>query len=102
MLEDNIDLEKREKELNTALSKLSAAEEAVEGEMTCMECLQIFDNPCILQTGETYCAKCVETIKNEKKVEYTIPNKQIATLAGKFVFMKQSIAAIKAMQQEAK
>ena len=100
--QDNIDLEKREKELNTALSKLSAAEEAVEGEMTCMECLQIFDNPCILQTGETYCAKCVETIKNEKKVEYTIPNKQIATLAGKFVFMKQSIAAIKAMQQEAK
>ena len=68
--------------------------------MTCMECLQIFDSPCILQTGETYCFKCVQAVKKGEQVESTIPNKQIATLAGKFVFMKQSIAAIKAMQNE--
>ena len=99
-MQDSISLDKREKELNAAVSKLSAAEQAVEGEMTCMECLQIFDSPCILQTGETYCFKCVQANKKGGQVESTIPNKQIATLAGKFVFMKQSIAAIKAMQNE--
>ncbi len=97
--QDMMNIEKREKELKAAVSKLSAAEQAVEGEMTCMECLQIFDNPCLLPTGETYCEKCVALIKEERHIEYTLPNKQIATLAGKFVFMKQSIAAIKEMQQ---
>ena len=97
--QDMMNIEKREKELKAAVSKLSAAEQAVEGEMTCMECLQIFDNPCLLPTGETYCEKCVNAIRKERQVEYTLPNKQIATLAGKFVFMKQSIAAIKEMQQ---
>ena len=97
--QDMLNIEKREKELKAAVSKLSAAEQAVEGEMTCMECLQIFDNPCLLPTGETYCEKCVVSIKEERQIEYTLPNKQIATLAGKFVFMKQSIAAIKEMQQ---
>ena len=85
--------------MKAAVSKLSAAEQAVEGEMTCMECLQIFDNPCLLPTGETYCEKCVESIKKKGKFMYTLPNKQIATLAGKLLFIKQSIAAIKEMQQ---
>ena len=52
-----MNIEKREKELKAAVSKLSAAEQAVEGEMTCMECLQIFDNPCLLPHGRNILRK---------------------------------------------
>jgi chromosome segregation ATPase len=90
------DLKKRETELKTAVCKLSAAEEAVEGELTCMECMNVFAAPTVcLPRGDTYCAKCVPV-----GITDTVANKQLATLAGKFLFMRQSIAAIKAMQKE--
>jgi DNA repair exonuclease SbcCD ATPase subunit len=98
--ENDASLLKRENELRVALSKLSAAEEAVEGELTCMECLQLFENPTVcLPEGDTFCEACAS--KCEKyEVTSTVPNKQLATLGGKFLFMRQSIAAIKKMQEK--
>ena len=42
------------------MRKLECAEEAVEGELTCMHCLSVFRSPTtVVVTGKTYCAQCV-------------------------------------------
>lgn len=38
-------IKKQEKEIQTVVAKLAYAEEGVRRELTCMNCLSVFDNP---------------------------------------------------------
>ena len=73
------------REMRAAVAKLCAAEEALEGECTCMNCLSIFDDPVVTLAGETFCRKCAPT--DDELGEIVAANKQLATLCGKLQFM---------------
>ena len=86
--------------------QLCAAEEALEGECTCMRCLSLFDDPVVTRGGESYCRKCAPLAAKEAAAEseesspsdsfdVVAPNKQIATLCGKLVFMRQALTRLK-------
>ena len=107
-------LAEREKELLAAVRKLECAEEAVEGELTCMHCLSVFRSPTtVVMTGKTYCAQCVvpalkqaedddeevDVDEEERRLreakEGRVQVRRLETLSGKFGFMKQALQQLR-------
>lgn len=100
-------LGKQETELQNATAKLLYAEEAMERELTCMACLNVFEEPvtCI-PCGHVYCAKCTDGYEPECQTcdetpTTVVPNERLETLGGKVIFIKKAVAALKAMSAAA-
>ena len=107
----------REKELQAAVAKLTRAEEAVEGELTCMHCLRLFVQPTtVVRTGKTYCEQCVAPALREEEEEAAagggggsvlerggapeegmVRVRRLETLSGKFSFMKTALEGLTRM-----
>ena len=74
-----------------AISKMLGAQEAMEGELTCMRCLQIFNNPVVLEDEKATrcCASCVKSVEVDFKEDPLL-----STLCGKFTFAQQTLSAL--------
>jgi len=96
------------KKIKDALAKLNNAQEAMEGVLTCMNCMEVYQgpmtyNPC----GHTFCKSCCEQSKDRnggsyhcdecgsgKPVKSVSANSLIDEVAGKFLYQKQVIGAL--------
>lgn len=60
-------IKEREKQLQTTLERLIKTEEATEGALTCMICMNLFDNPVIcLPCGHVYCNNCWPKLQQDE------------------------------------
>jgi len=96
------------KKLKDALAKMSNAQEAMEGVLTCMNCMDVYQTPMTyIPCGHTFCKECVESSKarnggdyccdecgTSKPVKSVTPNALIDEVAGKFTYQKQVLAAL--------
>lgn len=94
--------------LKDALAKLNNAQEAMEGVLTCMNCMEVFQGPMTyLPCGHTFCKECCEASKDRnggsyhcdecggsKPVKSVTANALIDEVAGKFLYQKQVINAL--------
>lgn len=96
-------LARQEGEVQVATAKLLNAEEAMERELTCMACLEVFDNPVtLIPCGHIFCSGCETAYRPSCEecgtaTERVVPDSRLETLGGKCSFIKQEIAALKAM-----
>jgi chromosome segregation ATPase len=100
--------EKRERELKIGVAKLLQIEGAMESELTCLHCMNIFDKPItLIDCGHNYCKRCeggylpqcVECHdkggKRDRVSDVYQPDDRLSTLSGKFTYISQALAQIK-------
>lgn len=99
-----------QKKLKGAVAKLRNAQEAMEGVLTCMSCMEVFQSPMTyIPCGHTFCKSCVESAKERHQGTYTCEecggsrpvksvtsNSLIDEIAGKFVYQKQVLSNLAA------
>jgi len=82
--------------LGSALGDIARAQEAMEGELTCMTCLDLLHQPVFILPGETRCcSKCIPAeVENSEAFEvYADP--VCDTLSGKFLFVRQALHRVR-------
>lgn len=90
------------KKFNDALAKLQGAQEATEGVLTCMGCMEIFKEPMTCQPcGHTFCKSCCdanpgkcEECGDDSPVESLSMNCLLDELCGKFTYQKQVLESL--------
>ena len=96
------------KSMQDALAKLNNAQEAMEGVLTCMNCMEVYQGPMTyIPCGHTFCKECVESSKGRNGGEYrcdecgssrpvksVTSNSLIDEVAGKFSYQKQVLDAL--------
>lgn len=96
------------KSLKSAIAKLNGAQEAMEGILTCMNCMEVYQTPMTyIPCGHTFCKSCVESSKDRnggsykcdecgesRPVKSVTSNTLIDEVAGKFSYQKQVLAGI--------
>lgn len=88
---------KQEAELGHAIAKLTRAQKAMVSELTCMNCLEIFNKPVVLiPCGHTYCSSCDEAFATAcrecgEHVDKVVRHDRLDTLGGKVAFIAQAI-----------
>ena len=96
------------KKLGDALAKMNNAQEAMEGVLTCMNCMEVYQGPMTyIPCGHTFCKECVESSKDRnggsyscdecgstKPVKSVTANALIDEVAGKFTYQKQVLASL--------
>merc|ERR1711865_909866 len=96
------ELKAARKKFNDALAKLQGAQEATEGVLTCMGCMEIFKEPMTCQPcGHTFCKSCCdanpgkcEECGDDAPVESLSMNCLLDELCGKFTYQKQVLESL--------
>jgi len=87
-------LKNKKTELGSILHRVSCAQEAMEGDLTCLKCLELLEKPQVIIPHMTRC--CLKCVTNEDDELITLYDDQsLNTLCGKFIFLRQALGSLK-------
>eukprot|EP00743_Colponemidia_sp_Colp-15_P008160 GILK01008849.1.p1 GENE.GILK01008849.1~~GILK01008849.1.p1 ORF type:complete len:576 (-),score=155.59 GILK01008849.1:121-1848(-) len=109
--EDGNAIENSAKQIRSTLEKIRHASEAMEGALTCLYCMNVYEKPttCV-PCGHSFCRKCVDEIKRKNQnvlhchecgkkvpVQMVIDNTVLENLCSKYAYNRQAVEALQAM-----